>query len=517
MSKLAKATVGLMVATILSKLLGFARELVLASTYGASMYSDAYLTAINIPVVLFIILGTALGATFIPVYFEVENKLGKENSLKFTNNILNILLILSISTSVLGIIFVEPIVKVFAFGFDKEKFDITVKFTKILFWGITFSSGSYMMTSYLNAKENFVIPGLISVPRNIFIIVSMILSIKFGVELMIWGTLFGIVSEFIFQIPFAIRYGYKYKIYLNLKDKYIKKSLVLLGPVLIGVAVNQFNAIVDRALASTLEEGSISALNYANKLNGFVMAIFVASVVSVIYPKLSQLSSQNSNDEFKTLVERSINTIMMVVIPISVGAVVLSRPIVRVLFQRGAFENNASEMTSIALIMYSIGMTAFGLRDILGRVFISLQDTKTPMLNGIACMFINIILNIILIKKFKYAGLALATSLAAILSIVILIRSLKKSIGDFGEGRILNVAMKSIIASIVMGIIVHFTANNILILFGVGFLGNVFAISISLLIGLIAYTAIIFMLKVNEINIILKSIEDKVKIRQLLK
>ena len=502
MSKVAKATLGLMIATIIAKVLGFGRELVLASSYGASMYSDAYLTAMNIPVVIFTIIGTTLGTVLIPMYFEVNSDLGEKKALNFTNNVFNIVIAICIVLATLGFIFTEPLVKVFAMGFEGQTLKVAIDFTRITIIGIVFTGLSYVMTAYLQIKNNFTVPGLISVPKNIIIITSIILSVKHNPYIMIWGTLIGIATEFLFQLPFAIKNGYKYQPYINIKDKYIKKMSWLIGPVLIGVAVNQINTMVDRTLASTLAEGSISALNYANKLNGFVMAMFITSVAAVIYPMLSKLSSEDNKEKFTSSVVQSINSVILLVIPISIGAIVLATPIVKLLFQRGEFDTRATSMTAIALIMYSIGMVAFGLRDILGKVFYALQDTKTPMINGVIAMIMNIVLNIILVKYLQLAGLALATSISAIVCIFLLFGSLKKKIGYFGQDKIIKTTIKSTVSAIVMGIITYFVYNMISNLLGVGFVKEAISLAVSIGIGAIAYVILVVVLKVDEINII---------------
>lgn len=512
MNKVAKATIALMIATILAKVLGFARELVLASVYGASMYSDAYLTAMNIPLVIFTVMGTALGTVFIPVYFEVDQNLGESKSLKFTNNVFNIVILLCILIASLGFIFIEPLVKLFAIGFEGETLFITINFTKIAIMGVVFTGLSYIMSSYLQIKDNFSIPGLISIPKNLIIIISIILSVKYNPYIMIWGTLIGMFIEFLVQIPFAIKSGYRYKLYINLNDVYIKKSVVLIAPVLIGVAVNQVNTMVDRTLASTLVEGSISALNYASKLNGFVMALFITSIAVVIYPMLSKLSSEDNLDKFINSVVQSINSVTLLVIPISVGAIVLSKPIVKLLFERGEFDEKATSMTAIALVMYSIGLIAFGLRDILNRIFYSLKDTKTPMINGSIAMVMNIILNIVLVRYLQLAGLALATSISAIICIILLFRNLEKKIGYFRQDKILGTIFKSFIAAIFMGIITYFTytyLNNIL---GIGFINEVISLFGSIGIGSVVYVILVIILKVEEVKLIKNVIKKKLKV-----
>ena len=402
MSKVAKAAVGLMAATLIAKILGFGRELALASAYGASGTSDAFLVAMNIPAVIFSAIGTSLGTAFIPLYCDIDAKKGKKASLKFTNNVLNIVIILCLIVSLIGVIFTGPIVKLFAVGFEGKTLEQAIYFTRVLILGMAFLGISYIMMAFLQVKENFIIPGLMSVPYNILIIVSIFLSVMIDPNLLPWGTLFGLSLQFIFQYPFARKKGYRYRPYINLKDKYLKKMLWLIGPVLIGVAVTQVNSIVDRTIASTLVEGSISALNYATKLNQFVMGMFIVSISSVIYPMLSRLSTENNQKKFKESIVTAINVVILIIIPISVGAIILATPIVRLLFERGNFDSRATQMTSMALIFYSIGMLGFGFRDILGKIFYSLKDTKTPMINGIIAVILNIILNIALVFYLLY-------------------------------------------------------------------------------------------------------------------
>ena len=511
MSKVAKATIGLMIAIMLGKVLGFARELVLASTYGAGAYSDAYIIALNIPMVIFVAIGQSIGTTFIPLYHDINANLGEEKSIKFTNNIFNIVTIVCIVFGILGIVFAEPLVKLFAMGFQGETQKIAVGFTRIMVMGVLFIGLSNLMTSFLQVKNNFTIPGLASIPRNVVIIISMILSVKYGPSVLAWGTLAGFAIEFLYQVPFAYKKGYRYKKYLNLKDEHLKKMIWLLGPVFIGVAVNQVNAMVDRTLASTLVEGSISALNYANKLNNFVMGVFITSIASVIYPMLSKLSADSDKEKFTESVVTSVNSIVLLVLPISVGAIVLANPIVKILFQRGAFDSSATEMTAIALVFYSIGLVAFGLRDVLGKVFYSLQDTKTPMINGAIAMVLNIILNIILVKIMGHAGLAFATSISAILCIFMLFGSLKKKIGYFGQDQMIKTTVKSLGAALVMGLVTYLMHEILCDILNNGFIYDVINLGLSVITGAISYGVIVIRLNISEILILTSSIKKKLK------
>lgn len=513
MSKVAKAAVGLMAATLIAKILGFGRELALASAYGASGTSDAFLVAMNIPAVIFSAIGTSLGTAFIPLYCDLEAKQGKKASLRFSNNVLNIVVLLCVITSLVGVVFTEPIVKLFAVGFKGETLTQAIYFTRVLILGMSFLGMSYIMMAFLQVKENFVIPGLMSVPYNMLIIISIFLSVTINPNLLPWGTLIGLSLQFIFQYPFARKKGFKYRPYINLKDEYLKRMLWLIGPVLIGVAVTQVNSIVDRTIASTLVEGSISALNYATKLNQFVMGMFIVSISSVIYPMLSKLSTENNKKKFKESIVTAINVVTLIIIPISVGAIILAEPIVKLLFQRGEFDARATQMTAIALIFYSIGMLGFGLRDILGKIFYSLQDTKTPMINGIIAMVLNIVLNLAFVKytNMGLGGLAFATSISSLVTIALLSVSLRRKIGAFGGKKIISVLIKSIIAALLMALVTKFTYNVIDAFLSAGFIQDAIKLAISVGLGAIVYAISIIVLRVDEVKLIFKMINKKVK------
>ena len=231
------------------RFLGFGRELALASAYGASGVSDAFLVAMNIPAVIFTAIGTSLGTAFIPLYCEVNANKGEQSSNKFTNNVFNIVVIICIVISVIGAIFTPQIVKIFAVGFEGETLRLAIYFTRVMILGLAFLGMSYIMMAYLQVKENFIIPGFMSVPYNILIIISIIVSVNnTSLFIALGETLIGSSLQFLFQLPFAIKKGYRYKLYIDVKDEHLKRMLWLIAPVLIGVAVNQINTIVDRTI-----------------------------------------------------------------------------------------------------------------------------------------------------------------------------------------------------------------------------------------------------------------------------
>lgn len=509
MAQFIKTTVVLMLVTIMSKILGFGREMALTYIHGATALTDAYIIAIGIPTVLFSGIGTALATTFIPIFNEIDKDKGRKDAIKFTNNIFNILLVLTILLSIVGFIFAEPLIKLFAMDFSGYKLKLAVDLVKIMIYGIIFIALSNLMTSWLQINGNFTISGMVGFPYNILIIISILLSSNGDFKVMAIGTLLGFASQLIIQFPYAYKTGYRYKMYINIRDKYVKKMLILLVPVFIGIVVNQVNGIIDRSLASTLGDGVITILNSANRLNGFVLGIFISTIVAVVYPMLSNLSRDGDISKFSNIVSNSINIINILIIPISIGAMVLAEPVVRIVFQRGAFDEQATHMTSIALICYSIGMIGFSIREILNRIFYSLQDTRTPMINGVITVLMNIILNLIMIRNMGYIGLALATSISSIICAIALFINLNRKTSILNLNRIAKTLAKSIIAAFIMGLATH----NIYILFsqiiGYGTIRELLVLLSSVVIGAIIYLALMIIFRIEEVNLIVNKIKFK--------
>ena len=510
MNKVLKATVGLMVVTMMSKVLGFFRETVLVAVYGTSITADAYIVAMNIPNVIFATIGAALGTTFIPLFFEIEKESGKDKALKFANNIFNIVIVISIIISIFGWIFAEPLTRMFAIDFDGEKLKIATNFTKIIIFGIIPIGLMNIITCWLQIKGNYIIPGIVGIPYNILIIASILLSANGNLKILGIGTLVGIIGQFVCIYPFAVKEEFKYKLYINLKDKYLKKMFILIIPVFIGVGVNQLNVVIDRSLASTLGDGIITVLNSANRLNSFITGILVVGIVSVVYPILSKISTDNDESIFINTVTKCINIIILLIIPISIGAIILSEPVVRLVYERGQFSSDATTLTSIALKFYSIGMIGFGIREILNRIFYSMKDTKTPMINGAISMIMNIVLNLILIKFMGYAGLAFATSISSLICVVLLFNRLKKKIGYFGQDKIFKTTIKCLISSFVMGIVTKYTYNAITTNLGTGKDVDIISLALSVLVGMVVYILLVILLKVEEVSSVKDMVRSKV-------
>lgn len=513
MNKVGNLAINFMIATLLSKILGFGREISLTYIYGADVVADAYIIAMNIPLILFEIIGSALCTAFIPLYCSVEKNNGKESALKFSNNICNIFMILSIVLAILGVIFSEQLVKLFAMDFTGEKLKIASDFTKVMVFGVIFIGFSNILTCWLQIKEEFVMPALISIPYNIIIIISIFVSSKMGLKILAFGSILAMISQFIFLLPSSFKNQFRYKPYINIKDENIKKMILMIIPVFIGVGASQINVAVDKNLASTMGDGIITILNSASKLNDFIKGIFVMSVTSIIYPILSKLSSNGDMERFKEIIKNSINIVVILILPITIGTIVLAEPIVRIVFERGQFNSSATKLTSVALIFYSAGLLSYGIRMVFDKVFYAIGDTKTPMINGIIVVTMNIFLDLILMNIMGYSGLPLATSISGVIGVILLFKSLNKNMGYFYQDKIIKTMLKCMTSSVIMGIATHFTYSYLHKYLGIGVFQDIISLGISVIVGILVYAILSFVLKIEEVYSVLDTLNLKFNLK----
>lgn len=501
-----KTALIIMVITIVSKIAGFGREILLSYIYGATSISDAYLISLTIPGVIFSIITAGLSAGYIPLYSRVLQDEGNDSSNKFTSNLINLLLVLSTLMVTIGLLFTEPIVRIFAAGFDKSTLLLAIKLTRISLLTVYFTGIASVLTGFLQVNGNYIIPALVGLPFNMIIILSIFSSQFTNLAVLGIGYVLAIGSQVFFMIPYLKRNKFKYTKRIDFKDKKITNMIRIVIPLIVSVSVNQINILIDRTIASQVVIGGISALNFANKLSGFVLGIFVVSIVTALYPIISKLAAEKNFYILKKSISEGITAINILVLPATVGFVVFAKPIIVMLFGRGAFDDVAVNLTSTALIYYSLGMIGFGLSDMLTRVFYSLQDTKTPMIFSIIGVFLNIVLNLILSRFMGLGGLALATSISAIVVTLFLFISLTIKIGSIGLKQIVISFCKILVSSILMGAI---SRNCYLYLKIILSESNSLLLSIG--IGMISYFIIISLMKIEDVDLFISTLKKNIE------
>ncbi|PTQ57945.1 MAG: putative peptidoglycan lipid II flippase MurJ [Candidatus Carbobacillus altaicus] len=481
-------TVAIMVITLVSRILGFLRETAIAAYFGASEVSDAFFIAFSIPGVLFAAMASAIGTTFIPVY----QRLGKEDRTYFMHNITSVLIVMSLAVTVISIFFAPYLVKIFAPGFETETFHLSVQLTRILLWMVVLLTLNALFTAYLQSHQYFLMPAAVGIPFNIVVVLYLFMfGASLGIVGFTWITLVATIAQVLFLVPSLLRAGYRYRFVIDLKEQGLRQATVLVGPVMIGTIASQLNIIVDRMLASGLTEGSISALNYSNKVMQLAYGIVVISLLSVLYPRLSKIAANNDWNQFRLTLSRTTIVLLLVLLPITVGSMVLAKPIISVLFERGVFDAQATELTAGAYFFFSIGLIGLGTRELWTKAFYSLQDTKTPMTNGIFAIGLNIVLNLILVGPMQHLGLALATSISFIVASFLQYRSLTRQIGTLWTKTMTVSLLKMIAASTVMGGVVY--ALSVYVPWHEGtFVWRAFLLTAIIVLGALTYVVMLF-------------------------
>jgi len=456
----AAGTVGGM--TLISRIFGFIRDLVIAMQFGASAAADAFFVAFRIPNIQRKILGEgAVTAAFIPIFSEVRTIKGEKEAWKMTANLFNIMLTVLITSSLALALFAPFIIMVFAPGFidTPYKFDLTVLLTRWMAPYLIFIGLAVFFMGILNTCNTFALPAIGPALLNICMIIgALFVSPKLEEPIigLAIGVLIGGFLQFIIQYPRALQLGFKLTPSINWKNEEVIRISKLMVPAVFGLAVYEVNMLIDTLLASMLPEGSISYLYYGNRLVQLPLGVFGVAIGIAILPILSTQVSKNEFTEMIKTVAFGIRLIIFITIPATLGLILLRFPIINTLFERGEFDRLTTEGTSVALLYYSIGLCAFCGIKVIVPAFYSLQDTKTPAKIGIYSMILNIILNLILMGPLKHGGLALATSIAALFNLSILIYLLRKRLGLMGGRNILLSTVKLFFSTIVMASVVYF-------------------------------------------------------------
>lgn len=510
--KLAKAASTIVIITILSKIVGFLRDSLTARAFGTSYQTDAYTVANTIPYVIFSIIGVAITTAFIPLLNESYTKHGKDDMYKFANSVMNILFIISIILYAIGWIASPIIVKMIAPAYTGVKYAMTLKLTRLIIINILFMSMNSGYAAVLQALDDFTAPTLTGFMMNIPVIFYTLFMPQYGIVGLTYATIIGFSIQIFIQIPWLIKNKYKFEFGINFKDPRLKRMLYLITPVLIGLSVSQINVLVDRMMASGLPTGSITALNYANTLNNAIYGIFAYAVVTVIFPTLSKDISLGNLPLFKGHISKAITNINMIMIPSSIGLMILRVPIVTVMYKHGQFTSHDVQMTSTALLFFAFGMIFYGIRDVFNRAFYSLNDTKTPMINGVIGVIANIILNLLIVRRVGIGGLSFSTSVSAVICSMLLLKRLREKIDGINGRVILQSSTKIIISTAIMGVFVYFTRNFLAArLFG--FRGNIIIVAVSIMVGVIVYAISLFALKEKEFLSYLGLFTRKLKVK----
>ena len=506
-NNLVLASMVMLVFSIISKVSGFLRQLVFAYFYGASNVTDAYIAVGTISTALFAGITVAVATSYIPTISKVKS----ENTSKVTSNIINSVMIIVLVISVFGSIFIDQIIPFIAIGFDEQTRMMTASMARIILPFSCVYAISNILSGYLQFNNTFWTVGVSVVISNFVNMITFAIS-GGNTSALAVGFVLSWIAPAVFFLIVAMKKKFKYSLSANFKEENLL-SIIRLGiPIFLGQLVFQFNTIVDKNFASTLGEGTMTAMQYANQLNLFVIAIFVISITTAIFPTLSRLFAEGEIGEFKKISYNTINSVLMFVLPITAAFFILAKPIVELVFMRGEFDTSAAQVTSNALMVYAFAIPSISINEILNKQFYSVNDTKTPVFASLISLGTNIILNFIFVEKFGYMGLCAATAIANTVLAIILYVKMSRKIGNMGTASLVKNVSKMIFASVIMGILVKVIMNlSNPYLKPLENIGNILIIAISAIIGASVYFVIIYMLKVPELKIAVDFAKNKIK------
>jgi len=459
----AATTIGL--GTFASRILGFARDMVIANFFGTGMAADAFFVAFRLPNLWRRLVGEgSLTVSFIPVYTEYVTQRSEKDSQELVHIAVTLAGIILLILTIFGIVFSPLLIRMIAPGFIEvpEKFQLTVTLNQIIFSYLFFMGLFALCMGILNSLRHFFAPAIAPVFLNVSILVSVLLfydHLQQPVLALAVGVLAGGVIQFLFQIPFLMKRGITFRFNFNFRHPTVRRIGSLMVPGVIGTAVYQISVFIDTAFASFLPTGSVSYLFFADRLVEFPLGIFAIAIGMASLPSLSSLASQGRMEELRKTLSFTFRLVCFFSIPAMMGLIFLKTPIIHLLFQRGHFDTTATTMTAKALFCYSVGLWAIAGVRTLVPAFYSLQDTWTPLKIALICLGVKVVLNSTLIFPLKHAGLALATSLSSILNLILLSRVLSSRLGGMNLKKNIGSLLQITFCSLLMGLSAYFICS----------------------------------------------------------
>ena len=495
---LIKSTGTIGAATAISRVLGFVRDVVIARLFGTGLAAQAFFVAFRIPNSLRDIVGEgAMNSAIVPVLTEYRTRGDEKEFLRVSRILFNISLVSLSILTVLGIIFSPLIVRLIAPGFtrDPSTLALTIQLNRIIFpYLILIGLAAYTM-GVLNTLKHFASPAFGPCILNIALIVAAVwFCPRFGVTALVAGVLAGGAGQLLLNMVTMYKKGITIDFKEGFRHPAVKRIGLLLIPRAFGSAIYQVNIFVDTMAASLawiVGAGGVAALYYANRLIQFPLAIFGLALAQAALPKLSQEFSMNDIPRMKDTLSFSLRTTFFIMIPAGFGLAILGMPIIRMLFQRGEFNEYSAYITQSALFFYSFGLFSYSGVKLLVTCFYSMHDTVTPVKTAFIAVLINIVLILIFMWPLKIGGIALATSISATFNFIALYVLLRKRLGTLHTKEVLDSFMRILLASIVMGAVIKILSSSV---------PGIKGLLLSIIAGAAVFAAAAYIFRVKEMN-----------------
>jgi putative peptidoglycan lipid II flippase len=503
-------------AGIASRILGFLRDRILASQFGAGDVLDAYYAAFRIPDIIygFLVLG-ALSAAFTPVFTELLVEKKKEEAWQLASKFLHSILFSVGTLSILGIVFTHWLIDLIAPGFTADKKEMVVMLARVMFLSPLFLSVSAVFGGVLMSFKQFVAYSLAPIFYNIGIICgALFFAPLVGVVGLAWGVVFGSFMHMMIQYPSLRRMGFRYRPHFFdiWKDKTVQRVVRLMIPRSLAMGVSQVSLLVEIIFASTLVSGSLSSLTLANNIQSVPLGLFGVAFSLAVFPSFSLLVAEKKEKDFFSVLLQTTRRVLFFVVPISIFMIIFRAQLVRVILGSGHFDWEDTILTFEVLKFLSISLFAQSLIPLFSRAFFALQNTKTPLYIALISEAVHIALIPFLLPKYAVFGLAMAFSVSNILNLTLLYLSLRKRVSWWNDRELLSPVIKIFFAALAAGAIAQASKSifalsaNELDTFAEVFL----QLAVGLTIGGTFFVILCHWLRIDELQMVKRFILSKV-------
>lgn len=504
--QIARATGVLTLATMVSRVAGLARDMVIAAVFGAGLVTDAFFVAFTIPNLLrrFFAEGS-LTAAFVPTFTDVLHQEGAAEARQVVRLCWTLLLLVLICVTLLGIFSSPWLVKLIGYGFSGSagKLALTNLLNKLMFPYILFVSLVALFAGVLNASGHFLLPALSPVMLNLAMISSALVfapRMEQPITALACGVLVGGAIQLAMQIPVLYRFGYDLRFDFNFRHSAVVKVARLMIPGILGVAIYQINVVVTRLLASFLQEGSVSWLYYGQRLFEFPQGVFVVSLAQAVLPSMSRQAAADDQKGFRESLRFALILILLVTIPAALGLVICNKAIYSLFFMRGSFTAFDVSQAALALAWYAPGLLFVGISRVVVPSFYAMKDTRTPVVVSFWTLLVNVLSGLLLMRVMGHAGLALALTISSIFNAIVLTALLARRLGDLDLALIWHTLLRMLPGLGLMALVVAILIGQVDWLTPGPFGVRVALLGTAIVAGGLIYAASLWVLGVKEMH-----------------
>jgi putative peptidoglycan lipid II flippase len=508
------------VATLTSRMLGLARDTVLAAVFGAGNEMDAFVVAFRIPnLVRELFAEGAMSAAFVPTFTRHLTLHGKASAWRLGNNVLSALLVVTGVLVIVGIVATRPLVTAYAgdYASVSGKLDLTITLARVMLPFLTLAAIAAAVMGMLNSLRHYFIPALAPAAFNVATIACALLLTPVMTAIgqprimaIAIAAILGGLGQIAVQWPVLRAEGFRYSPTLDRHDPGLGEVVMLMGPGTFGLAATQINLLISTQLAVGQGTGAVSWLQYAFRLIDLPIGLFAVSIATAVLPAVARHAAIDDRQAVSQTIARGITLMLMVSVPASVGLFLLARPIVQLLLERGQFLRADTVATAAAVQCYAIGLVGFSAVRIASPVFYALRRSGVPVMLSINTIVLNLVLSLILVRWIGFRGLAVATSLAAIVHGVLALVLLRQQLGRIGGGHLAMTFLKISAASAVMALVVTVATRELSAWApGTGTGAQLLRLTIAIGAGLIAVGLSAKLLRISEFDEVIDRVRDR--------